>query len=163
MTNLPGVRIRDQESAVRGRSSVSAEEDRYNARLFLEDEERLLADRAPDLAPLQCVELPDGRLMPLPTDPLRRAMKSGSQECFSDRYGSRLGEERERLFRLAVEYVAAHSDELMEAGLASAGETIAVREEFLDFLLSWPVEPTRPRIPRAALARFLDEWGLRWM
>lgn len=133
----------------------------YSVRHFLEDERRLLATS--ELASrLQCVDRPDGRLLPLPTDPLRRAMTcaADASRCFEARYGARSGGEHERRFRLVVEYIDGHRDELAEAGLASGGETIAVREEFVGWLLSSDVESS---IPESALTRFLDEWGHRWI
>ena len=139
---------------------------RYSARHFLEDEQRLLAATHPTASsPLHYVDLPDGRLLPLPTDPLRRAMmaRHDAAACFSTKYGQELGEEHERRFRAVLDYVESHCGELMEAGLACEGEPIAVREEFLDYLLNCRVEPTPHRIPGSVLGRFLDEWGHRWL
>ena len=138
----------------------------YSARRFLEDEQRLLDAAQPAGAgPLNCVEQPDGRMLPLPTDPLRRAMKTrrDAAEWFSARYGPELGQEHERRFRAVLDYVETHRGELMEAGLASEGEPIVVREEFVDYLLNCRDESARQRIPGSALSRFLDEWGTRWL
>ena len=140
-------------------------EARYSARHFLEDGQRLLAATQPTCGKLRCVDRPDGRLLPLPTDPLRQAITAlrDGDACFSSRYGAELGEEHAQRFRLVLDYVEAHRDELTDAGVACAGEPITVREEFLDYLLNCRVEPARRVIPANALARFLDEWGLRWM
>ena len=134
----------------------------YPVRHFLEDERRLLATSDRATGALLCVDRPDGRLLPLPTDPLRQAMTSAARasRCFERRYGARSGSEHEQRFRLVVEYIDTHRDELRAAGLASAGEPIAVREELVAWLLSCDVEDS---IPESALTRFLDEWGHRWM
>lgn len=164
MRHQHGVRARS--SRPRSSESTSDPGVRYSARHFLEDEQRLLAAAHPSGAgPLHCVEQPDGRLLPLPTDPLRRAMKArqDAAQCFSTKYGPELGEEHERRFRAVVDYVETHRGELMEAGLASEGEPIAVREEFVDYLLNRGVEAARQHIPGSALSRFLDEWGTRWL
>jgi hypothetical protein len=155
MRHVPGRRPPDE-------SDTQA---RYSARHFLEDGQRLLAKSQPTCGTLRCVDRPDGRLLPLPTDPLRRAMTASreGEACFSSRYGEELGEEHAQRFRLVLDYVESHCDELTDAGVACAGEPIAVREEFLDYLLNCRVEPARRSIPANALARFLDEWGLRWM
>ena len=137
----------------------------YTAHHFLEDERSLLATSDPAPQALLCIDRPDGRLLPLPTDPLRRAMRraADASHCFEVRYGARSASEHERRFRLVVEYIDAHRDELTEAGLASEGEPIAVREEFVDWLLGCDVEDSGRAIPDSALRRFLDEWGHRWI
>jgi hypothetical protein len=137
----------------------------YTARHFLEDEQQLLAGTEQAESPLRCLDRPDGRLLPLPTDPLRQAMTTRGEaaRCFSVKYGAERGTERERRFRLVLDYVDTHRDELMEAGLASEGEPLAVREEFLDYLLRCRVDSTLRTIPSSALTQFLDEWGHRWI
>jgi hypothetical protein len=89
--------------------------------------------------------------------------KAEASRCFDVHYGARSGSEHERRFRQVVEYIDAHRDALTEAGLARDGEPIAVREEFVGWLLSCDLEASRREIPESALTRFLDEWGHRWL
>ena len=137
----------------------------YTTRHFLEDEQSLLATSALGPKTLKCLDGPDGRLLPLPTDPLRQAMtrEAAASRCFEVHYGAWGASEHERRFRQVVEYIDTHRGELAEAGLAREGEAIAVREEFVGWLLSCDVEASRREIPESALRRFLDEWGTRWI
>ena len=131
----------------------------YTIRHFLEDEQRLLSTSALGPKTLKSLDRPEGRLLPLPTAPLRQAMtrERAASRCFELR-------DHERRFRQVVEYIDAHRSELAEAGLVRRdGETLAVREEFVGWLLSCDIEASRPEIPESALRRFLDEWGTRWI
>jgi hypothetical protein len=139
---------------------------RYSVRHFLDDEARLLsiAESGADAFP-DCIDVPDGRLLPFPAHPLREAIESegSASDTFSRKYGPELGADHLERFRLVLEFIASHQSEMRAAGVAEVGETLAIREEFLDYLLNCDLHSGASRIPDTVLGRFLDEWGTRWI
>ncbi|HXV78064.1 MAG TPA: hypothetical protein VD788_17270 [Candidatus Polarisedimenticolaceae bacterium] len=137
----------------------------YSVQHFVEDEARVLAATDhEDVSVRECIDVLDGRLLPLPTDPLREALecKRRATDAFSSKYGPELGADHLERFRSVLDFIASHREEMAAAGLAASGETLAIREEFLDYLLNFHAG-TRHGIPKTALGRFLDEWGTRWI
>lgn len=134
---------------------------RYSVRHFVEDEARLLPSGT-TTARARWIDAPDGRLLPLPTRRLREAL-ADAWEAFERKYGREVGADHLERFRLVLEFVATHDDEMRSAGLAAGGNPPAIREEFLEYLLNCEVRSGAARIPETALGRFLDEWGTRWI
>jgi hypothetical protein len=138
----------------------------YSVQHFLEDEARLLASTQHESSlPPDCIQTPDGRLLPLPTLPLLAALESQDRatDAFLHRYGPDLGADHFERFRLVLDFIASHQSEMKATGLAASREPLAIREEFLDFLLNVSITKDAARIPDTVLGRFLDEWGTRWI
>jgi hypothetical protein len=81
---------------------------------------------------------------------------------FSERYGR--GDDASHLsrFRLVLDFLDDWREEISSSGLGYEGEPMEVREELVDFLLKYSVDPDHPEIPRCALTRLLDELSTRW-
>jgi hypothetical protein len=136
----------------------------YSVRRFVRDEAHLLASCAEGSRyPPASIELPDGRLLPVPTDPLIEVLSASIDALRDGGSAAEVTADHLERIRLVIEFLQHHERDLMDAGLASPGDALAVREEFLDYLLNCDVEPDESSIPSSALNRFLDEWGHRWM
>jgi len=124
---------------------------------FLEDQRRLLPGEVPWSGP---IHRPEGRLLQVDARRCRRHLH-GAWRWFSRRYGRSLGAVRLERFAKVVDFLDEHRDELERADLVRGGGPLAVREEFLSYLLAFPTGADAMRIPPFAIRRFLDEWGHR--
>jgi hypothetical protein len=88
--------------------------------------------------------------------------KDEPADVFSERYGC--GDDASHLsrFRLVLDFLDDCREEISSCGLGYEGEPMEVREELVDFLLKYSVDPEHPEIPRCALTRLLDELSTRW-
>lgn len=136
----------------------------YTVADFLHDQERLIPDADPQAHQPHVVELPDGRMLVVHTRLLREVVdeKGEPADVFSERYGC--GDDASHLsrFRLVLDFLDDWREEISSCGLGCEGEPMEVREELVDFLLRYSVDPDHPEIPRCALTRLLDELSTRW-
>jgi len=100
----------------------------------------------------ETVDVIDGRLIVVHQD-LRRAHKYGSGAEPGDRCR----------FNRVLNYLATWQLELLKSGLARGGKPMAVREEFVSYLLHYKLDTLQEEIPRGAMHKFLDEWSHRWI
>jgi hypothetical protein len=137
---------------------------RYPVADFLNDQDRLIPDDDPLAHESHVVELPDGRMLVVHTRLLQEAVDDEHEPAsvFSERYAR--GDDASHLsrFRLVLEFLNECREEISNSGLGYEGEPMEVREELLDFLLKYSVDPDHPEIPRCALTRLLDELSTRW-
>jgi len=101
--------------------------------------------RRPDL--LETIEVIDGRLVVV--HPGLRLAPAGTAD-------------RTRV-NLVLDYLKNRQSELVENGLARCGEPLAVREEFVSYLLNYKLDTLQEEIPQGAMCKFLDEWSHRWI
>jgi len=66
-------------------------------------------------------------------------------------------------FNLVLNYLTVWQQELSKNGLAHGGTPMAVREEFVSFLLNYKLDRRQDEIPQGAMCKFLDEWSHRWI
>jgi hypothetical protein len=145
------------------RSSSKASGPTYRVREFLRDEQFILATVRPDLASSPTiVELLDGRKALIRARLLRHAAATRPvAKAFKVKYEENAEKILQQL-KAVSEFLDQWRVEIAESGLAEDGEPMAVREEFVEFLLHYGIDSREPEIPRVALNRFLDEWGHRW-
>jgi hypothetical protein len=138
----------------------------YSASEFLFDARLILAWTSTTSKDTPCfVECLDGQLISIET---RLLLKAGSRRSevlsiFCDTYGLEEGLWRASRFRAVVEFLEEYRDAVVRAGLAYDRRPINVRREFVEFLLNHDGGVGPRKIPETALARFLDEWGHRWI
>jgi hypothetical protein len=137
---------------------------RYTVAEFLQDQEQLISgEELHDDRP-HVVERPDGRMVVVHTRWLRDTVDSANRPLavFVERYGRGADVSRHSRFRLVLEFLDDWRDQISRSGLGFEGEPMEVREELVDFLLSYSVDPDHPEIPRGALTRLLEELSTRW-
>ena len=92
------------------------------------------------------------------------ALKVGmdtQRKLFVGKYGREAETAYRFRFRLVLKFLETWRAEILQSGLADGARPMAVREEFVDYLLKYQLDPTQNAIPKSALRRFLDEWGHR--
>ena len=89
--------------------------------------------------------------------------EEGAGSSFRERYGAVPGAVRRSRFMLVLGFLDNYNVDLSAGGLARGSDPMEVHEDFVVFLLRYPLTTDRSSIPRGALVRFLDEIGHRWM
>jgi hypothetical protein len=139
---------------------------RYRIKDFLDDERRLIAagGECPSTDEL-IVEGLEGRLLVVDAGRLSQALaQDDASASFLEKYGDDQNAARRRRCLLVIDFLLRWRDEIVECGLASqANDPLAVREEFIDFLLNYDVTLESDPLPERALTAFLDQWGHRWL
>ena len=148
--------------SVEGR--LSAKDVSYPVRNFVEDHHQLLCRRDPrakDMAAAR--EFIDGKWLAVrPT--LRFDLDSRStRDFFAKKYGSDSETSFRTRFDLVLRFLADYEVELAKNGLAQGRVPMAVREEFIDYLLQFRLSPKQRQIPEAALRLYLDELERSWL
>ena len=136
----------------------------YPVRTFLEDHRQLLCRRDPRAKRLASMrEFIDGRWIAVhPT--IRFDLESGdSREFFVKKYGSKMESLFRSRFDLVLRFLADYEIELGKHGLAQGRVPMAVREEFIDYLLQYRLSVKQRQIPEAALRLYLDELDRKWV
>lgn len=136
----------------------------YPVRTFVEDHRQLLCRRDPrarDLASAR--EFIDGRWLAVrPT--LRFDLDSPeTQEFFARKYGDDSESSFRSRFDLVLRFLADYEVELAKNGLAQGRAPMAVREEFIEYLLRYRLGEKQRQIPEAALRLYLDELESTWV
>jgi hypothetical protein len=136
---------------------------RYSTSTFLDDLGRLLTALGSDAANLPCtIPCVDGRLILLQAELLSDLPSDTRRVVFARKYGAEEGTTHGHLVQAVLDFLAASRAELVNVGLATDRGELAVREEFVEYLLSPEVSSPSGDIPTGAILRFLDEWGHRW-
>lgn len=136
----------------------------YSVAGFVGDQRRLL-DRTGlgEADSPETVELIDGRLIVVHPR-LRLGPKlTELRESFVCKYGFLEERAYRSRFVLVLRFLAATQPELVKNALAQGDEPIAVREEFLSFLLNYRLRTQQKEIPQGAVRSFLDLWSHRWL
>lgn len=137
----------------------------YSVTDFLRDQERLIPDAGTQAHRPHVVELSDGRMLVIHARLLQETVDEDHEpgHVFSERYGCGGDISHLSRFRLVLEFLNHWREEISNSGLGDEGEPMEVREELVDYLLRYSVDPQHPEIPRCALTRLLDELGTRWV
>ena len=135
----------------------------YPVRTFLEDHRQLVCRRDPrakDLASIR--EFIDGRWLAVrPT--IRFDLESRDcREFFVKKYGRDSESSFRSRFDLVLRFLADYEVELAKNGLAQGRVPMAVREEFIDYLLQYRLSEKQRQIPEAALRTYIDERDRKW-
>jgi hypothetical protein len=135
----------------------------YDIEDFLDDQRRLV--RGTCVAKDTIVDELEGRLRVIDTERLEQALQSDSAtETFHEKYGDEPDEAHCQRCRRVVTFLRQWHREIVRSGLAAGqGSSLAVREEFLEYLLRCSEDVTEPALSVNALTRFLDAWSHRWM
>jgi len=137
---------------------------RYFLASFLDDLHRLASDVAPDVSHLpRTIPVIDGRLHVVPAGVFREVVRERRQAVFARKYGPADEALYRHRFQSILDFLAAQRRELLSVGLAEERNDLAVREEFVEYLLRLDPGDPSGRIPKSAILGFLDEWGHRWM
>ena len=136
----------------------------YPVRTFVEDHRQLLCrhdPRAKDLASIR--EFIDGRWLAVrPT--LRFDLDTqGMRDFFASKYGPDSESSFRSRFDLVLRFLADYEVELAKNGLAQGRAPMAVREEFIEYLLQYRLGQKQRQIPEAALRLYLDELERNWV
>ena len=145
-----GVPVRLRRTTAPPRRPVNVS---YSVTAFIGDQRQLLSRtgfRATDHP--ETVDVIDGRMIVVHPD-LRRAPKHGSRADTACRCR----------FHLVLNYLATWRLELLKNGLAHRAKPLAVREEFVSYLLNYKLDTLQEEIPQGAMRKFLDEWSHRWI
>ena len=136
----------------------------YSVSAFVDDHRKLLSKTSHPLSDFSAtIQLIDGRMHVVHPDLALKVGMDTQRKLFASKYG-REGETayRER-FHLVLKFLETWRVEILQSGLADGAEPMAVREEFVDYLLKYRLDRTQTGIPRSAIRLFLDEWGHRRM
>jgi hypothetical protein len=134
----------------------------YPVRTFVEDHRQLVCRRDPRAKALASIrEFIDGRWLAVrPT--IRFDLDSRDcREYFVKKYGPDSASSFWSRFDLVLRFLADYEVELAKNGLAQGRAPMAVREEFIDFLLQYRLSEKQRQIPEAALRLYLDELDRR--
>lgn len=138
----------------------------YSIADFLDDQRRVArAARRRNLADRDTVDTLDGCLRVVHADALREALDLPEvASVFNAKYQGSEGPAHLRRFALVVDFLDGHRSDMVRCDLGrDQTDAVEVREELLRYLLSYPVAPGERQLPDAALGRFVDEWGHRWL
>jgi hypothetical protein len=138
----------------------------YELDQFLADHRRLAAACRLNLQPRPYIGgYSYDRFVAIHTALIRALSRAGkdASAVFYERYGTGPGAVRRSRFRMLLRFLDDCHVDLSASGLVRGIDPMEVREDFVVFLLRYPLEPDRSSIPRGALVRFLDEVGHRWM
>jgi hypothetical protein len=138
----------------------------YRLADFLADHRRLATACRLNLQPRPYVGgYSDDRFVPIHTALIRALSRAeeGAEGVFFERYGVEFGAVRRSRFMMVLCFLDDCNDDLSACGLVRGSDPMEVHEDFVVFLLRYPLKPDRSSIPRCALVRFLDEIGHRWM
>ena len=136
----------------------------YPVRTFVDDHRQLLCRQDPRAKELASVrEFIDGRWLAVrPT--LRFDLDApGTRELFVRKYGPDAESSFRSRFDLVLKFLADYEIELAKNGLAQGRAPMAVREEFIDYLLQYRLGEKQRQIPEAALRLYLDELERSWV
>jgi hypothetical protein len=137
----------------------------YPVHDFLDDQQRLLGTGQTSRGAATGFEDLDGPLHVVHTRRLRTALASDDIPApFHDKYGDSQEQTYCARCERVVRFLERWRGEIVQSGLAvSRDDPLAVREDFLNFLLNYETAPGETAIPADALTGFLDQWGHRWM
>ena len=136
----------------------------YPVSAFIADQRRLLSKTRFGTTDFpETVDLIDGRLIIV--HPALRLAPNVPDLCepFTREYGREVESAYRFRFILVLKFLAAWQPELVKSALAQGHEPMAVREEFVSFLLKYELRAQQTEIPQGALRAFLDEWSHRWI
>jgi hypothetical protein len=139
---------------------------RYSIDDFLDDQQRLLATLGePPSSVKMTIEEIEGRLRVVDVKRMTCALAQGcASEVFVEKYGAGGDATHKCRCLQVVGFLGRWHDKIVESGLAASSiDPLAVREEFLNYLLNYDVAPVDAPLPDGALIGFLDQWGHRWM
>lgn len=136
----------------------------YPVSAFVDDHRQLLARTHTDGPKLSAtIEMVDGRMHVVRPGLALSTDRDTLRGLFASKYGSGPEAAYRSRFILVLEFLKTWRSEILEAGLADRARPMAVREEFVDYLLHYRLDAMQSAIPECALRRFLDEWGHRRM
>jgi hypothetical protein len=136
----------------------------YSVRAFVDDHRRLLAETHPHVSECSAtIQLIDGRMHVVRPDLTLKVSVATQRELFVTKYGRGPETAYRSRFLLVLKFIETWQAEIRQSGLADGAGPVAVREEFVDFLLKYQLDALQEAIPRSALRWFLDEWGHRRM
>ena len=136
----------------------------YSVTAFVGDQRRLLDRTGLGAAGFpETVELIDGRLVVVHPRLRLGPNLTELRESFVCKYGFLDEKAYRSRFVLVLRFLAALQPELVKNALAQGHEPIAVREEFLSFLLNYRLRKQQKEIPQGAVRSFLDVWSHRWL
>lgn len=155
----PNQRKPPERTAEQLRPSVA-----YSVSAFVDDHRKLLSKTPHPLADFSAtIQLIDGRMHVVRPDLALKVDMDAQRKLFESKYG-REAETAYRLrFHQVLDFLETWRAEILQSGLADGARPMAVREEFVEYLLKYPLDRTQTGIPKSALRRFLDEWGHRRM
>ena len=136
----------------------------YPVRTFVDDHRQLLCRQDPRARHLASMrEFIDGRWLAVrPT--LRFDLDSQDmREFFAKKYGPDSESSFRSRFDLVLRFLADYEVELAKNGLAQGRSPMAVREEFIDYLLQYRLSDKQRQIPEAALRVYLDDLEYDWV
>jgi len=154
---------RQERGADRRDEGPSSANIRYPVNGFVEDQRQMLSattPRATDVRPT--LRLMDGRWIAVHPTIRFKLDVPALREQFSSKYGHRIEPAYRSRFELVLRFLADWEVEVVKSGLAYGRAPMAVREEFVDYLLKYRLSTRQREIPEAALRLFLDDWGHRW-
>jgi len=136
----------------------------YSVSAFVDDHRKILSKTPHPLADFSAtIQLIDGRMHVVRPDLALKVGMDAQRKLFESKYG-REAETAYRLrFHQVLDFLETWRTEVLQSGLADGARPMAVREEFVEYLLKYPLDRTQTGIPKSALRRFLDEWGHRRM
>jgi len=160
-----GAGISHHELGPDGRAAEPpAQHVRYPIEGFVEDQRSLLAATTPSATGIRTtLQLMDGRWLAVhPT--LRFKLDAPAlRESFITKYGQRTEPAYRSRFELVLRFLAEWEFELVQNGLAHGLTPMAVREEFVEYLLNYRLSAKQREIPEAALQFFLEDWSHKWL
>lgn len=138
---------------------------RYPVADFLDDQRRVAAAaKHLDLEDRDTIPTVDGCMRVIHAAVLREALDlTEVARAFARKYPGSAGRGRLRRFALVVDFLCDRCQQIVHCGIGEEERSsLTVRDELLDFLLEYPVDPEADELPSSALDRFVDEWGHRW-
>ncbi len=136
----------------------------YSISAFIADQRRLLSRTRFGTTDFpETVDLVDGRLIVVHAGLRLAPNVPDLREPFTREYGREVESAYRFRFILVLKFLAAWQPELVKSALAQGHEPMAVREEFVSFLLKYKLRVQQTEIPQGVLRAFLDEWSHRWI
>ena len=153
----PNQRKPPERTAEQLRPSVA-----YSVSAFVDDHRQLLSKTYPQVSELSAtIQMIDGRMHVVRPGLALKVGMDTQRKLFVGKYGREAETAYRFRFRLVLKFLETWRAEILQSGLADGARPMAVREEFVDYLLKYQLDPTQNAIPKSALRRFLDEWGHR--
>jgi hypothetical protein len=136
----------------------------YPVQTFVEDHRQLLCRQDPTAEKLAAVrEFIDGRWLAVRPTVRFDLDTEEVRKYFVKKYGPDNESAFRSRFDLVLRFLADYEVEVVQGGLAQGRAPMAVREEFIDYLLQYPLGEKQRQIPAAALRLYLDELDRRWV
>lgn len=136
----------------------------YSVSAFVDDHRELLSKTAHPLSDFSAtIQLLDGRMHVVRPNLALKVGKDTQRKLFERKYGREAETAYRERFQLVLKFLETWREEILQNGLADDARPMAVREEFVDYLLKYRLDPTQTSLPKSAIRRFVDEWGHRRM